>query len=121
MDYNFPGSNFASFTNKFINNIMEGGITNNPRDFHNIITIIINTITSPLTVLLVGDNGRDKNRILLASLVATDVLTGLITQTLFILCRILQLLGMNEPEVPLCSFHYSSVHALSLCSCFCLM
>ena len=78
---------------------MEGGITNNPREIHYIIALIINIITSPLTVLLVGDNGRDKNRILLAGLAATDVLNGLITQPLFILWRILLLLGMNEPEV----------------------
>ena len=109
---------------------MEGVIPNGPREMHYIITVIINIITSPLTVLLnvlvimaVIRRPRLQSypNILLACLAVTDVLTGLITQPLFILCGILELLGMNEPEVILCTFHYSSTHALSLCSCLHLM
>ena len=127
MAYNFSGSND---TNKFSNISMEGVTPNDLREVHHIITIIINIITSPLTVLLnvlvimaVIKRPRLQSypNILLACLAATDVLTGLIVQPSFILCRTFQFLGMNEPEMILCDFHYSSIHALSLCSCLHLM
>ena len=97
---------------------------------HYIITIIFNVITSPLTVLLnvlvimaVIKRPRLQSypNILLACLAATDVLTGLIVQPSFALCRTFHLLGMNETETILCTFHFSSIHALSLCSCLHLM
>ena len=109
---------------------MEGVTANDPREVHYIITIIINIITSPLTVLLnvlviiaVIRTPRLQSypNILLSCLAATDILTGLITQPLFILCEILQLFGMNESEVTLCSFHNSALRTLSLCSCLHLM
>ena len=109
---------------------MEGVTPNDPREVHYIITIIINIITSPLTVLLnvlviVAVIRRPRLQsypnILLACLAVTDVLTGLITQPSFVLCGILQLLGMNESEVTLCSFNYSALRTLSLCSCLHLM
>ena len=127
MAYNFSDSNeFSNITNKFTN----GGTPNDPLQVNYIITIIINIITSPVTVLLnvlvimaVIRRPRLQSypNILLACLAATDVLTGLITQPSFILCGILQLLGMNESEVTLCSFHYSVLRTLSLCSCLHLM
>ena len=109
---------------------MEGVTPNDPREVHYIITVIINIITSPLTVLLnvlviVAVIRRPRLQsypnILLACLAVTDVLTGLITQPSFVLCGILQLLGMNESEVTLCSFNYSALRTLSLCSCLHLM
>ncbi|XP_020626871.1 histamine H2 receptor-like [Orbicella faveolata] len=126
MAYNLSGSNFNNFTNIST----EGGTPNNPPEVHLIITIIINIMTSPVTVLLnvlvimaVKKITRLQSypNILLACLAATDVLTGLIVQPSFILCRTFQLLGMNETEMILCTFHYSSIHALSLCSCLHLM
>ena len=109
---------------------MEGVTPNDPREVHYIITIIINIITSPLTVLLnvlviVAVIRRPRLQsypnILLACLAVTDVLTGLITQPSFVLCGILQLLSMNESEVTLCSFNYSALRTLSLGSCLHLM
>ena len=126
MAYNLSVSNFNNYTNIS----MEGGTPNDPPEVHLIITIIINIITSPVTVLLnvlvimaVKKRPRLQSypNILLACLAATDVSTGLIAQPSFILCRSFQLLGMNEPEFILCTFHYSSIHALSLCSCLHLM
>ena len=127
MAYNFSSSNqFTNTTNKFTN----GGTLNDPLQITYIITVIINIITSPLIVLLnvlvimaVIRRPRLQSypNILLACLAATDVLTGLITQPLFILCGILELLGMNEPEVILCSFHYAFLRGLSICSCLHLM
>ena len=130
MAYNFSGSNFTNDTNKFSNISMEGGTPNDPREVHHIITIIINIITSPLTVLLnvlvimaVIKRPRLQSypNILLTCLAATDVLTGLVTQPSFILCEILQLLGKDEYQVTLCGFHYSALRTLSLCSCLHLM
>ena len=130
MAYNFSGSNFTNDTNSFSNISMEGVTPNDPREVHHIITIIINIITSPLTVLLnvlvimaVIRRPRLQSypNILLACLAATDVLTGLIVQPSFILCRTFQFFSMNEPEMILCDLHYSFIHALSLCSCLHLM
>ena len=127
MAYNFSGSNqFTNTTNKFTN----GGTLNDPLQISYIITVIINIITSPLIVLLnvlvimaVIRRPRLQSypNILLACLAVTDVLNGLITQPLFILCGILELFGMNEPEVILCSFHYAFLRGLSICSCLHLM
>jgi len=130
MTYNFSGSNFINDTNRFSGISVEGGSPNDPREVHLIITIIINIITSPVTVLLnvlvimsVIRRPRLQSYpdILLPCLAATDVLTGLIAQPSFILCGILRLLGMNESEVTLCSLHYFVLRTLSLCSCLHLM
>ena len=126
MAYNASGSNFNNFTNTS----MEGATPNEQAEVHYIITIIINIITSPLTVLLnvlvimaVIKRSRLQSypNISLACLAATDVVTGLIVQPSFILCRTFHLLGKDETEAILCTFHYSSIHALSLCSCLHLM
>ena len=127
MAYNFSGSNqFTNTTNKYTN----GGTPNDPLQISYIITVIINIITSPVIVLLnvlvimaVIRRPRLQSypNILLACLAVTDVLNGLITQPLFVLCGILELLGMNEPEVILCSFHYAFLRSLSVCSCLHLM
>ena len=126
MAYNFSASNFNNFTNIST----EGEAPNDPAKVHLIITIVMNSITSPLTVLLnvlvimaVIKRPRLQSypNILLACLAATDVFTGLITQPSFILCRTFKYLGMIELETMLCTFHFSSIHALSLCSCLHLM
>ena len=126
MAYNASGSNFNNFTNMS----MEGATPNDSAEVHYITTIIINAITSPLTVLLnvlvimaVIKRPRLQSypNILLACLAATDVLTGLIVQPSFVLCRTFHLLGKDETEAILCTFHFSSIHALSLCSCLHLM
>ena len=123
MACNFSGSNFTNHTNG-------GGTPNDPRELHLIVTIIINIITSPLTVLLnvlvimaVIRRPRLQSypNILLACLAATDVLTGLIVQPSFILCRTFQFLDMNEHEMILCDIHYFSIHGLSISSCLHLM
>ena len=127
MAYNFSGSNqFKNTTNKFTN----GGTPNDPLQISYVITVIINIITSPVVVLLNvlvimavirRPRLQSYSNILLACLAVTDVLNGLITQPLFILCGILELLGMNEPEVILCSFHYAFLRSLSVYSCLHLM
>ena len=127
MAYNFSGSNqFENTTNKFT----YGGSLNDSLHISYIITVIINIITSPcialvnvLVIMAVIRRPRLQSypNILLACLAATDVFNGLITQPLFILCGILELLGMNEPEVILCSFHYAFLRGLSICSCLHLM
>ena len=91
-----------------------------------IITILINIITSPLTVLLNvlvimvairRPRLQSYPNILLACLAATDVLTGLISQPSFILFGTFQLLGMSKSEIIV----EVSLRTLSLCSLLHLM
>ena len=79
----------------------EGDTANVPLEVIYIITIIINSITCPFTVLLNvlvimavkrRPRLRTNGNILLACLAATDVLTGLIVQPSFILWKLFQLL-----------------------------
>ena len=91
-----------------------------------IVAILINIITSPLTVLLNvlvimavirRPSLQSYPNILLACLAATDVLTGLISQPSFILFGTFQLLGMNKFEIIV----EVSLRTLSFCSLLHLM
>ena len=108
----------------------EGGTQNDPHEVHYITTIIINIITSPLTVLfnvlvIMAVKRRPRLQsypnILLACLALTDALTGLIVQPSFVLFRTFQLLGINESEIILDVFHNFSLRTVSLCSLLHLM
>ena len=123
MEYNLSASNqFKNTTNKFTN----GGRLNDPLQITFIITIIINIITSPFTVLLnvlviMAVRRRPRLQtypnILLACLAATDVLTGLISQPSFILYGTFQLLGMSNSGIIV----EVSLRILCLCSLLHLM
>ena len=85
----------------------EGFTANVPLEVSYIITIIINSITCPFTVLLnvlviMAVKRRPRlqtnSNILLACLAATDALTGLIVQPLFIVWKISLILGVGNSE-----------------------
>ena len=94
-----------------------------------IVTILINSISCPFTVLLnvlvimaVKRRPRlqSNTNILLACLAVTDALTGLVIQPSFILWKTLQLLGSSyQSSAQLVS--KSFYRALSVCSCLHLM
>ena len=122
----------SSFTNVTTNltKISKEGETQNDLyiGVNSIITIIINCLTCPLTVLLnvlvimaVKRRPRlqSNTNILLACLAATDVFTGLIVQPSFIMWKIFDLLGM--PFFGLYKFHNAFLRVLSICSCLHLM
>ena len=128
---NLSGLNLTNITNKFSSSItMSSDARNVPLEFSFIITIIINSITCPFTVLLnvlvimaVKRRPRlqSNTNILLACLAVTDALTGLITQPSFILWKIFQLLGISNFETTMRVFHNSSLRTVSICSCLLLM
>ena len=115
---NFYALNFSSNTTSDSSNycgIRLGNI---------ILTIVINSIACPMTVLLnvlvimaVRRRPRLQSypNILLGCLAATDVLTGLTVQPLFILWKSLELLGISYWFVQDC--HNSLLRILSVCSC----
>ena len=80
----------------------EGDRVNVPQEVSYIITIIIGSDTYPFTVLLnllmIMAVKQDHSYILLACLVVTDTLTGLLDQSSYILWRIFQLLGLSTSE-----------------------
>ena len=85
----------------------EGFTANVPLEVSYIITIIINSITCPFTVLLnvlviMAVKRRPRlqtnSNILLACLAATDALSGLIVQPLFIVWKISLILGVGNSE-----------------------
>ena len=101
---NFSGVNFTNATKM---PSTEGDTANVPLKASDIITIIINSITCPFTVLLnvlviMAVKRRQRlqtnSNILLACLAATDALTGLIVQPSFILWKISQLLVVGNSE-----------------------
>ncbi|XP_078360788.1 adenosine receptor A2a-like [Oculina patagonica] len=123
---NTSSSNFTSTANKLTNIGKEGEAL---YEINCIITVIINSITCPLTVLLnvlvimaVKRRPRlqSNTNILLACLAATDVFTGLVVQPSYILCKAFELLGMSESET-LCVFHNTSLRTASVCSSLHLM
>ena len=114
-----------NFTAKFSNSTVESEIQNAPLNIHFIITIIINSITCPCTVLLnvlvimaVKRRPRLQTNanILLACLAVTDALTGLASQRAFVLWKTKQLLDFTKYDL-IRSFHNVSVLILSVCSC----
>ena len=101
---NFSGVNLTNATKM---TSTEGDTANVPLEVIYIITIIINSITCPFTVLLnvlviMAVKRRPRlqtnSNILLACLAATDALTGLIVQPSFILWKISQLLLAGNSE-----------------------
>ena len=100
----------TNFTNATKMTSTEKDTANIPLEVSYIITIIINSITCPFTVLLnvlviMAVKRRPRlqtnSNILLACLAATDALTGLIVQPSFILWKIFQFLGAGNRAVHL--------------------
>ena len=122
---NFFGVNFTNATKM---TSTEGDPTANvPLEVSYIITIIMNSITCPFTVLLNvlvimavkrRPRLRTNSNILLACLALTDVLTGLIVQPLFILWKISLLLGLgnrhDDRELVFITTLYIVLHSSSL-------
>ena len=122
----FMGTNF---TNASKMTSTEGDTANVPLEISYIITIIINSITCPFTVLLnvlviMAVKRRPRlqtnSNILLACLAATDALTGLIVQPSFTVWKISLILGAGGSEEIL-SFHDAFLNAAILSSSFHLM
>ena len=120
---NHFGSNLTNTTSKLSNAIIEDNTRNVQLEINLIVTIIINSITCPFTVLLnvlvimaVKRRPRlqTKANILLACLAVTDVLTGLLVQPSFITSKIYALKNINIREVK--ELHSYLLHALSVCS-----
>ncbi|XP_078378016.1 histamine H2 receptor-like [Oculina patagonica] len=118
-------SNFTIITNK---SSMEEDARIVPLKVNVTITIVINSITCSLTVLLnvlvimaVKRRPRlqSNTNILLACLAATDVLTGLTVQPSFILWKIFELLRMDHFRW--FKIHNSCFRVLTVCSCLHLM
>ena len=99
---NVTGMNSTNIANKLPNATVESETKNTALEASYIATIIINSITCPITVLLnvlvimaVKRRPRLQNNanILLAYLAATDALTGVLTQPSFVAWKISQLVG----------------------------
>ena len=123
---NVSSSSLTNITNELVNICKEGETRNAIYEVNSIITVIINCITCPLTVLLnvlviMAVKRRPRlqsyTNILLACLAATDVLTGLVVQPSFLLYKTFEFLGMTESETELQFFHNSSIRGQTLCSC----
>ena len=128
---NLTDSNFINISSMFTNGTTKDDAVNVSLRVSYIITIIINSITCPFTVLLnvlvimaVKRRPRLQTNanILLACLAATDAFTGLTSQPTFIAWKISELLGMIYSSSQFGSFgHYRFIRLLSICSCFHLM
>ena len=123
---NFSGVNLTNATKM---TSTEGDTAYVPLEVSYIITIIINSITCPFTVLLnvlviMAVKRRPRLRInsniLLACLAAIDALTGLIVQPSFILWKISLLLGAGNSEGIL-NFHNAFLNTAVLSSSLHLM
>ena len=123
---NFFGANFTNATKM---TSTEGDTANIPLEVSYIITIIINSITCPFTVLLnvlvimaVKRRPRlqTKSNILLACLAATDWGSGLIVQPSFILGIYLLSLGLGNSDGVL-DFHNASLFTVLISSSLHLM
>ena len=119
------GSNFTNVTKM----IVEGDTRNVPQEVSFIITVIINSISCPFTVLINVlvimavkrlPRLQSNTNILLACLAATDVLTGLIVQPSFIAWKSIYLLNSNDNKVAN-GFHNFFLRVLSVCSSLHLM
>ena len=123
---NFSGVNFSEATKMPSTEGDEANVWNVPLKVTYIITIIINSIACPFTVLLnvlvimaVKRRPRlqTKSNILLACLAATDVVTGLIVQPSSILFVLLLYLGVDDSQGVLdfnTSFLYIVTYASTL-------
>ena len=126
---NLTTSNSSNITNNFSNITTEGREAKLPLEVSVLMTVIINSITCPFTVLLNvlvmmavkrRPRLRSKANILLACLAATDAATGLTAQPSFILWFSAQLLGVKN-LVPFRVIHNFFMRSLSVCSCLHLM
>ena len=124
---NLPSRNSSNMSKEFRNITEDGDTQNFPFDVNIIITVIVNCITCPCTVLLnvlviMAVKRRPRlqsyTNITLACLAVTDALTGLLVQPSFILYNISQFLGK---PVPYRDIHYPLMLALSLSSALHLM
>ena len=122
---NLTESNSTNFPDKFSNSTVESETRNAPLHVHFIITIIINSITCPFTVLLnvlaiMAVKRRPRlqtnTNILLACLAVTDALTGLTSQPAFVLWKTKQILDITKYDL-IRVFHNASVRILSVRSC----
>ena len=128
---NFTDSTFINSSSMLTNSTTKDDAANVSLRVSYIITIIINSITCPFTVLLnvlvtmaVKRRPRLQTNanILLACLAATDAFTGLTSQPSFIAWKISELLGAVFSSSRFGSFgHYRFIRLLSICSCFHLM
>ena len=107
----------------------EGDIASVPVEVSTVISIIINTITCPFTVLLnvlviqavkTRPRLRTNSNILLACLAVTDALSGLLGQPSYILWRITLIFGISSSQA-VASFNYDVMAALVLASYLHLM
>ena len=123
-------TDFMNITNKLSNDTIEGDTRNIPLEVSFIVTIIINSITCPFTVLfnvlvIMAVKRRPRlqsnTNILLACLAVTDALTGLTTQPSFILWKTFQLLDMTNFHNIMRVLHSSFLRSVSVCSCLHLM
>ena len=130
MTVNISSSNFTNVTTN-LTKISKEETQNDLYEINCIITIIINCLTCPLTILLnvlvimaVKRRPRlqSNTNILLACLAATDAFTGLTAQPSFILWKAFEILSIsNEFETFLKLFHRCSIRAVSVCSALHLM
>ena len=121
---NLSASNISNIFNQLKNATPEGNTGIAPLELSDIITIIINCVACPFTVLLnvlviIAVKRRPSlqtyTNILLACLAVTDALTGVTAQPSYVLWRTSQLLGIKNSDL-MRVFHSSSLRALSLCS-----
>ena len=100
-----------------------------PLEVSYIITIIINSVSCPFTVLLnvlivkavmTSPRLRINCNFLLACLAVTDALTGLFGQPSYVLWRILLIFGFSSSETAK-QFHANVMHILATASCLHLM
>lgn len=128
MNNSVSETNFSSNsrTNSFLNDPFSRMI---PDQVSYITTIIINSITCPLTVLLNllvimavkrRRSLQTKTNILLACLAATDALTGLVVQPSFVLWTTFRLIGRSDNDT-VRDFHNSSLRSLAVCPSLHLM
>ncbi|XP_078376920.1 sphingosine 1-phosphate receptor 3-like [Oculina patagonica] len=127
------GLNLTNVSTKFTNITMDGETKNVPLEVNVIITIIINCITCPFTVLLnvlviIAVKRRPRlqsyTNILLARLAVTDALTGLTVQPSFILWQTFQLLGWKHIDIiagTTTFYHFALLLAVSVSSALHLM
>ena len=122
-------SNFTNTTEKLSNVTTESHAPIVALKVSHIVTIIINSITCPFTVLLnvlvtmaVKRRPRLQTNanILLACLAVTDALTGLTSQPLYVLWKTFQLHNIANAAI-VGNFHNFCIRILLACSCLHLM
>ena len=116
-------------TSPLSNATIKEKIRNYQVEASDIIILIVNSISCPVTVVLnlmvimaVKRRRRlqTNSNILLACLAATDTLTGLITQPAFILWRTFEMTGVIVYSAAY-TIHVKAIGVLSVCSCLHLM